>query len=256
MIDQTYLSDATFQAALANCRRYWLNFGRELRRDDGISLFRSGVVHPQLNGVLRLYGADIDVLITQAQEQLAGVPCIWWVGPDSRPDALDALMRHGGARHGTIPVYALRLTDLPTGKAKPAGLVIEEVRDDRGLAEWVDCFAPSMGVTPDQVGRTLQMELDRPDAPGSFRRFAARIGGRMVATSALLCAEGIAGIYLCSTAEQHRRKGIATLMTLHAAWTAVEMGFEVVTLQASPMGQPVYERIGFKRIVEYNVVAF
>jgi predicted GNAT family acetyltransferase len=30
----------------------------------------------------------------------------------------------------------------------------------------------------------------------------------------------------------------------------------VVTLQASPMGQPVYERIGFKRIAEYNVVAF
>jgi GNAT superfamily N-acetyltransferase len=256
MTEQTYLSDAAFEAALSNCRRYWLNYGCEIRCEDGISLFRSGVVHPQMNGVLRLQGADMDVLITQAREQLAGVPCSWWVGPDSRPDALDALLRRGGARRGKVPVYALRLADLPIGKTKPPGLVIEEVKDGGGVAEWVDCFAPSMGFTPDQVEKTKQVEVDRADNPGSFRRFAARIGGRMVATSALLCAEGTAGIYLCSTAEQHRRKGIATLMTLHAAWAAVEMGFDVATLQASRLGQPVYERIGFKKIAEYEVVAF
>ena len=51
------------------------------------------------------------------------------------------------------------------------------------------------------------------------------------------------GIYVD---DGHRHAGIAKALLQHACAIAKEMGCAYATLQASPMGQPVYENLGFE----------
>jgi GNAT superfamily N-acetyltransferase len=255
MIDPNYLSDHEFQSIFANCRQYWLNYGLEAHRDDDIALYRTGIAHPQLNGVVRLRGNDMDSHVTEARLQLSDVPSLWWIGADSDPEAVNTLIRHGGAVRGKVPVFAIRIIDLPPVKT-PDGVVLEEIIDPTAIREWVECFCPPMGISPDQVERMHRTEQSRADEPGSYRRFSARIDGRIVATSALLDAADVAGIYVCTTSEAHRRKGIATALTAHAARAGAEQGCELATLQASPHGALVYSKLGFWQVANYNLVVF
>jgi GNAT superfamily N-acetyltransferase len=204
---------------------------------------------------MRLDGEDMHGLIIEAQKQLSGSPSAWWIGPDSRIGAMEAIILQGGTVRGTVPVYAMKVADIPD-LAVPEGLSIEEIVGQADITEWVECFSPSMGVAPSEVEKLKQTEINRRDDPGTYRRFAARVDGKIVGTSAMLEAEGVAGVYVCSTSSDHRRKGIAGLLTLKAAAAGADHGCEIATLQASKMGAPVYERIGFKKVAEYNLAAF
>ena len=56
----------------------------------------------------------------------------------------------------------------------------------------------------------------------------------------------VAGIYWVGTLEAWRGKGYGAALTVVAACEGKERGCTVASLQASVMGYPVYERIGFK----------
>ncbi|WP_181832518.1 GNAT family N-acetyltransferase [Bosea caraganae] len=247
--------DERLRSMLANCRQYWLNYGYELSRDGDITLYSTGVRHPQLNGVMAIEGQDMDALIGEARQRLAGHPSVWWIGPDSRGGAADAILSNGGIRRATMPVYAVDLADLPD-LVLPAGVTIEEVSGEAGVADWTACFAPSMGVPTEEIEKMTRVEIARRDEPGKFVRFAAKIDGKTVGTSALLDSHGVAGIYLCSTLDGYRRRGICTALTLRAAATGLERGLRTGTLQASPMGEPVYRKLGFQKAAEYSGFVF
>jgi hypothetical protein len=62
---------------LANCRDFWLGWGEADRADDGLTYYRSGLAHGQLNGVLRLRSSgegEVDRALARAKSALAGVP--------------------------------------------------------------------------------------------------------------------------------------------------------------------------------------
>ena len=67
-----------------------------------------------------------------------------------------------------------------------------------------------------------------------------------VATATLVLAGGIAGIHDVSTVPEARGRGIGTAMTAAALQAAHAQGFEIAFLQPSPMGRPLYERLGFR----------
>ena len=60
-----------------------------------------------------------------------------------------------------------------------------------------------------------------------------------------------AGIYWVATAEQHRGRGFGVVITRSAVDEAARRGCCMVGLQASPLGKPVYERMGFGVVSEY-----
>lgn len=67
-----------------------------------------------------------------------------------------------------------------------------------------------------------------------------------VATSFLFVHESMAGVYLVSTSESHRKKGFGRAMTNQCLIKAKELGCTTVELQATELGKPVYERLGFE----------
>ncbi len=86
--------------------------------------------------------------------------------------------------------------------------------------------------------------------PG-VRLFLGCVDGEPVATSALVATNGIAGIYFVATKEGSRGKGYGEALTWAAVCGGREFHCTVSCLQASKMGRPVYERMGFATPAHY-----
>jgi GNAT superfamily N-acetyltransferase len=81
--------------------------------------------------------------------------------------------------------------------------------------------------------------------------FVCYDNGVPVATSALVVTNGIGGIYFVGTKEKVRKRGYGTMATWAAIEASREQGCDACFLQASELGLPVYERIGFRMVVDY-----
>jgi GNAT superfamily N-acetyltransferase len=256
---ETALVDA-LDAQLANCRAFWLGYG-----DDGVqsvcagtTVYRSGVPSAMYNGVLRVTaGSDLGAATRHARSRLDGLPWVWWVGPDSDEGTAARLLSEDATHIATNKVMAIGL-DRTFDVDVPAGLTIAQSGGARDLGRWIRAYAPQFGV---KIGMENGVPLEalvrayerRSDPPGAFIRFEARDDQRVVGTSALLDRCGVAGVYLVTTVETHRGRGIASALTTAALRAGQDRGLRVGTLQATAMGARVYERMGFSQVSEYRL---
>jgi len=72
--------------------------------------------------------------------------------------------------------------------------------------------------------------------------------GKLVGTLMMSLQPGNAGIHEVATEEAYRGRGICTALMNRALLDAREMGYPVMSLQASVFGEPVYARMGMKTI--------
>ena len=59
------------------------------------------------------------------------------------------------------------------------------------------------------------------------------------------------GVYSIATVPSARRRGYGAAMTARVVADGVADGCDVAALQASEMGRPIYERLGFRTVVRY-----
>jgi ribosomal protein S18 acetylase RimI-like enzyme len=59
-------------------------------------------------------------------------------------------------------------------------------------------------------------------------------------------------VYYVATLPDFRRRGLGEAMTRRAIAQGAAAGCNVATLQASPLGLPIYERMGFRRVGYYR----
>ena len=59
------------------------------------------------------------------------------------------------------------------------------------------------------------------------------------------------GVYNIATIESARGRGYGAAITRQVVADGIAAGCDVAILQASDMGYPVYERMGFRTVVEY-----
>ncbi len=78
-----------------------------------------------------------------------------------------------------------------------------------------------------------------------WRHLLGRPGSEPVATSTLFLSVGVAGMYFVCTVEEARR-GIGAVLTLIPLLEARKIGYRLGVLGASPMGYPVYRKLGFR----------
>lgn len=76
--------------------------------------------------------------------------------------------------------------------------------------------------------------------------YVARVDGKPVASTIALDHEGDCLIGLVATLPEARGRGLATALMTRALLDARERGCETTSLQATTMGQPVYERMGYR----------
>ncbi len=63
------------------------------------------------------------------------------------------------------------------------------------------------------------------------------------------------GVYSIATIASARRRGFGAAMTARVVADGVAAGCDVAALQASEMGRPTYERLGFRSVVRYAAYA-
>jgi hypothetical protein len=73
-----------------------------------------------------------------------------------------------------------------------------------------------------------------------------------VAAAQTVLSHGIAGVYWVGTVERARGSGLGEAVTRAVTNRAFDRGALVNTLQASPMGAPIYRRMGYETLYDYR----
>jgi ribosomal protein S18 acetylase RimI-like enzyme len=82
--------------------------------------------------------------------------------------------------------------------------------------------------------------------------FVAYLDGRPVSCAMIVNTGRAAGLFEVATSTAARRRGLGELVSRAAARAGFEDGAEVVVLQATALGEPVYRRIGFETFTNYG----
>ena len=204
------------------------------------------------NAVVRaeLAPEDADEEIEASLERMRahGVPGSWHVGPSMRPlDLGERLLAHGFEYGGDDIGMAADLSALPEEVPAPEGFTVDRVRDEAGLATWVETLGSGFGEGPveaEWVGGAYR-KLGFGDE-GQLRHYLGRLDGEPVATATLYFSAGVAGVYFVFTMQRARRRGIGAEITRAALLEARGLGYRSGVLGSSEMGYPVYRRLGFE----------
>jgi ribosomal protein S18 acetylase RimI-like enzyme len=148
---------------------------------------------------------------------------------------------------GGIP--CLVLSPLRADSHELRGLLIRQVIDDDTLRDHTAVVADAFGWPPSLLGRVFTRKLI---GDACWTAYVGYLEDRPVATAQLVVTDGVAGIYYVGTLEAHRRSGFAEVMTRQALNEGAAAGCDVASLQASPMGRPIYERMGFRMVSYYR----
>lgn len=250
------------RAVEANNAAFLLSMGRAgggAERDDHqLTWTIGGSALGYHNAVVRadLSADEADAAISGSIDVMRakGVPGSWHVGPSMRPADLGArLLARGFADGGPEPGMALeldRIAEVPT----PLGLELERVRDRAGIEAYADVLALGFGEGEREARWAADVFARIGFADTSpWRHYLGRVEGRPVATASVFSAAGVLGIYFVSTAPTFRRRGIGAWITRAALLAGRAPEHRHGVLGSSPMGHPVYLRLGFVEVCAIRV---
>ncbi|MCP4037483.1 MAG: GNAT family N-acetyltransferase, partial [bacterium] len=128
------------------------------------------------------------------------------------------------------------------------GLEIRRVESPEDLEAFQTTTMKGFGF-PGDIGKLFVTSAfhARPDV----RLYLGYVDGEPATTSALVATGPVAGIYFVATLEAYRGRGFGEASTWAAACGGRDLGCSFANLQASKMGRPVYERMGFETPVHY-----
>jgi ribosomal protein S18 acetylase RimI-like enzyme len=170
----------------------------------------------------------------------------WWVEQGTQPPNLgDHLIARGFKHVAGSPGMAIDLFAMNEDSVSPPGLMIERVSDREMLKQWAYVSTVSYGLPESSVNSWFAI-FDELGLELPLRNYVGILNGKVVATSQLFLAAGVAGIYLVGTMPEARRQGVGAALTRAPMQEARAMGYRVGTLGSSPKGLGVYRQLGFQ----------
>jgi GNAT superfamily N-acetyltransferase len=239
---------------LASNRHFWTGWA-ETAPDVDLPIYRSDLPHPLFNGVMRARDVPLDEVIPDVRQRLAGTEWSWWVADDSDEDVADRLLAHGARETIRMPVMAADLTKVME-RPVPEGLGIRHVTGQAEIRDLVTAYAGPLGFPLHGLDMVIKAETEYAWRDPGLIHIAGVLDGKTVGTALVSLSSDVAALYCIATDEEYRRRGIASALTLEALRVSRDAGHSVATLQASAMGQPVYERIGFTTVTHYRLFGF
>jgi len=248
------LSDLNYHEALREQAR---RAGGTAYDEGGLLLIAGSHPHPMLNNVVR---TDPALAPGRVLQRAAA-----FFGARGRGHAL--MLRHGERDQELFEMaLAVGMTELlgppamvlrapPADPTLPAGIelrVAHDVEDVRDFAAVAADAWSTYGLPPEMVNSVFSCP-EQMLAP-HFLCTTAYDGPRPVAAALIVLSHGIAGVYWVSTREDVRGRGLGAAVTAAVTRAGFARGAAFVSLQATPMGAPVYERLGFEEIFRYRIL--
>ena len=147
------------------------------------------------------------------------------------------------------PPLMVRMPNGPPPSLSPTDLRISEVSDDEMLSAFeavlVDGY-PLPELSPARPGCLFD---GRVLEDGTFRCWIGSVGGRAVAAASAHVGEDAAFVSWLATVPEFRGRGYGAALTSAAVRAAPQLP---ALLIASDPGRPVYERLGFLRLLRFT----
>jgi GNAT superfamily N-acetyltransferase len=132
--------------------------------------------------------------------------------------------------------------------AHEAGHEIRQVADDAGIEDHIVTAAAGFEMPESVLRSVVGRELARHPTVALYVGYT---DGEPVSTGLGFRTGRTVGVYNISTLAPFRKRGYGAAMTARIAADAVAAGCDIAILQSSEMGYPVYERMGYRTVVEY-----
>ena len=250
------------KANLENLLDYWRFFSKSslftVDESDGLFLCNAGLTKDQTTfspqGIWKtnLKSEDIDQKIDYVTEYFnsQNMPFMWYVCPSSKPDNLgEYLKAHSFNEMDGTPIMTVELHNLIDDRPRPKDFEIKEATDEASLRLFWDLWYTGYP-TPEIVGKlhaNICVEIGyHPDNQMKF--YVGYLEGEPVATSSMMLAGGVVGLYGVVVLPMARGRGIGTEMSLHPLRVARSMGYRISVLDATQQGYGIYKRIGFEEV--------
>ncbi len=239
-------------ANLLHAARRWASASahKRLWAGDGLVLASSGVPIRSFNNVFVTSPlSSISPRLREAVNHFEGraLPFRLRVRDDIDGTTDSAITAAGFRRRGGIPCLVLSpLVRRPNGRPH---LDIRRVTDDATLRDHILVVTAGFDWPVSVLGEVFTQELI---ADPGWHASVGYVDGQPVATAQLVVTDGVAGLYYVATLEEYRRRGFGEAMSWWALNEGAAAACNMASLQASPMGLPVYERIGFKTVSYYR----
>ncbi len=232
----------------------WMRFtaehaaGGESRTFGAIRCSSVGVPMPLFNQAFVFEEPSLDDL-QQATSWLTNRNVPFWVtAPDSLASEVGVLAEPVGLdpTSTTMPGMAYaRLAALPTDRDSE----IVGVTESGQLGDFAVVASEAFGApleAAEMLAPASTLDDDR------CRWFVAYVDGDPAACGQLLRTADVAGVYSIGVRERFRRRGLGAEITAAVLGAGRDSGCSIGVLQASPMGEPVYDRMGFKIVTKYH----
>ena len=231
--------------------------GAVVRRVDGVALIATGLPLRLFNQVLVDGGEATTGSITTAVETTRQRGDRFLVslriGTDDRFIALMAQL-------GLVPLSAdpwmpgMALHPLPAAgpPERPTetlpGHEIRQVGDAVGLDDHISAAASGFEMPEEWLRALMPISLiERPEVAV----YVGYTDGEPVTTGLGLRTGRTIGVYNIATVPSARKRGYGAAMTSRIAADGAAAGCDVAILQASDMGRPIYEWLGYRTVVRY-----
>ena len=248
----TEANEANWRAGFVEMMERWPR--AVLYEEPGVLWFGSPVADPLLNGVLRSQfdPGNVGEAIIRTLEPFRRrqVPLWWWLFPATEPaDLGQHLLRYGLVREPDLPGMAADLAELPAELPAPPGFEIHQVETAAGLYPWASAYI--QGFPAARAVAEAHVEIFRHVGFGQrsgWRHYVGWLEGKPVACSSCYRGAGVAGLYYVAVTPEARGLGIGRLMAVTPLREALADGYRAGILQATKMGMPLYERLGFAHV--------
>ena len=224
-------------------------------RAGGVVAILSGLPFDWFNQVLieREEATAAGVLAGVAQARECGGPFVVRLreGLDDRfvPTLTQAGLASAGADTATPGMVAYPIDFDAIAEPAVPELEIRRVTDAAGIDAHREAVTAGFGSHPAVADGTACLGLlDRPEC---ILYVGCALGDPVVSGLGWRTGRTI-GVYSIATIASARRRGYGAAMTAHVVADGLVTGCDVAALQASEMGRPIYERLGFRTVVRYT----
>jgi hypothetical protein len=229
-----------------------------LREEDGILLCASGTWLPVVENVAFRLAPDVapSALVDRAERffgELGRGYCVK-VRDTGDDDDLRSVCADRGLVEFGEPVPHMVCRHRLGDPAPPDGLELRAVTDAQGIVDFVTINAEAYA-TYGMPSDVLVDLFDRPErVVADERTFVVVVydADRPVATALTFVSDGVAGIQWVGTVSDARKLGLGRTVTEWATNVAFDHGATSCTLQASPMGEPIYAALGYETVYRYR----
>ena len=229
--------------------------GGEARHENGLLLVAGNHPCPLIvNSALRTGSLAADSVIRRAGAFFADRKRHYelWTRDDVDADLQDAAQACG--MRLAVELCGMILDSTPALPSCGAGVELREVHDARGVRAFATVVAEGFrDQAPDaeSLVHSVFAESHSLIAPDT-RAFVAWLNGEPAAAAYTMVRAGVAWVGWVATRPDFRGRGLGSLVAAAAARAGLALGADLASLEATPLGTPVYARLGFREIFRYR----